>query len=89
MKTPQALIIDAARISEFLKDPAVKEAFDILERKYHEEFIAEGGKSSETRIICWAKQTVLRDFKKQLVTVCDAGEREVMVAAKPHLAPRT
>lgn len=80
MKSPEEIVRDAERVSQFLKDEAIADAMSRMERRFYEEFIA--SKTSEERVRSWAKANVLRDFEQELRVIISAGETEVLKAAK-------
>ncbi len=79
-RTADEIIRDANRIAEFLRDPVIAEAMTRFERRTYEELIA--ADSSEKRVVAHVKANVLRDFESELKIILDAGETEVLKAAK-------
>jgi hypothetical protein len=79
-KSAEQIIADANRITAFLKDPVIAEAMSRFERRTYEELI--GADSSEKRVVAHVKANVLRDFETELRSILDAGESEVLKAAK-------
>jgi hypothetical protein len=80
MKTPDEIIADANRISAFLHDPVIAAALTRFERRTYEELIS--ADNSEKRVVAHVKANVLRDFERELQSILDAGETEVLNAAK-------
>ena len=85
--TPEQTVRAAQRVNEFLKDPAIGEAFARMERRFYEEFIA--AESAEQRVRAWAKASMLKTFENEVRSILDAGEGEVLKAAKATKASRT
>lgn len=90
-RSPEQIVRDGQRISEFLKDPAIEAAMSRMERRIYEEFL--DADSSEKRVTTWAKATVLREFERELRSIVGAAEMEVLKEAheaakakrQPHL----
>lgn len=84
--TPEQTIRAAARIQEFLKDEAIAKAFERMERRVYEEFVA--AESAEQRVRAWAKAAALKMFEGEVQSILDAGETEVLKAAKAAASPQ-
>lgn len=76
MKTPDEIIADANRISQFLADPVIANALTRFERRTYEELLS--ADSSEKRVIAHVKANVLRDFETELQACLGAAEMEVL-----------
>lgn len=78
--TSEQVVQRASRLKQLLDDPIIADALSRMERRFYEEFIA--ADSSEKRVTAWAKANVLKEFEREMNSVFDAGETEVLRAAK-------
>lgn len=84
--TPEQTVQRASRLQQLLDDPIIAEVLSKLERRFYEEFKA--STSSEERVRAWAKASVLAAWDVELKSVLDAGQVEVLTAAKAAKASR-
>lgn len=70
-KTLEQEIQEGERVRQFLADPAVKGAFDRLEKRYVDEFRA--SETAEQREQVWAKMRAAADLRLELAITEDRG----------------